>query len=127
MTKQEQEHYKKVKSYIERMNNEPFYFKRYGIITKYVKGDNYSIIEYDILHDTIDIFDYELEIGISVDELGKTIIFYNDEIEAQYQKQEEARKRKYEEYVKNHPVPSIAILNGCARSNDDSEVLEDGR
>ena len=110
---EELEHYRKVKSYIERMYNTPFYTKESGYIRKWIKGDDYYTIDYDIINGYVDIYEYEEELSVSVDELETKIIFPNDEIEKEYQEQEAEKMRKYEERRKNEPVwYSGAVFNG---------------
>lgn len=114
------EHFRIVKLYIERMYIMPFYRERYGRIEKWVKGTNFSVIDYNFENDCIDIFDYELELSIKVDEIEKEVIFFNEDIEAQYQKQEEETNKrwaeKYEKFKKDHNIKECAMFN-CTSTN----------
>ena len=111
---EELEHYRKVKSYIDRMQEKPFYQKTdSGRIYKYEN----KCIEYDFFEDAIDVIEYESELYIHVEDIEKEIIFYNDEIEAEYKKQQEKEMREYEERRKNNPVWYGAIFNGTSGGN----------
>ena len=115
---EELEHYRKVKSYIERMYDNPFYTKESGYIRKWVRDDDWFALDYDIFYDYVDIFyDYEEELSISVEELETKIIFPNEEIEKEYQEQQAEKMRKYEEQRKNKPVWYGAGFNGTSGGN----------
>jgi len=121
---EELEHYRKAKSYIERMYEKPFYTTPYSDKSKLVKweqGDDYYCIEYSFEDDAIDVIEYESELFIKVEDIEKEIIFYNDEIEKQYQKQKEEEERAYEKWKKEHPVSSCAIFNGCYSGENEND------
>ena len=114
---EELEHYRKVKSYIERMYKEPFYTTPYSDKSKLVKwkqGDDYYCIEYSFEDDAIDVIEYESRLFIKVEDIEKEIIFYNDEIETEYKKQKEEEMRKWEEQNKNNPIWYGAVFNGTS-------------
>lgn len=119
---EELEHYRKVKSYIDRMQEKPFYTKKNGHIRKWIEGDDWYALDYDIINDYVDIFyDYEEELSVSLDELETKIIFPNEEIEKEYQEQQAEEKRKYEEQRKNNPVWYGAIFNGTSGGNNNDK------
>ena len=107
---EELEHYRKVKSYIDRMNEKPVYKKKYGKIYKYER----QCIEYSFDDDAIDVIEYESILYIPVKDIEKEIIFYNDEIEKQYQEQQQEEMRKWEEKRKNNPSWYGATFNGTS-------------
>lgn len=119
---EELEHYRKVKAYIDRLYEKPFYQKtESGHILKYEQGEDYHCIEYDFEDDAIDIIDYESVLFIKVEDIEKEIIFYNEDIEKQHQKQEEEEERKWEEQKKNDPIWCCAVMNCTSGGNKDEK------
>lgn len=117
------EHYRKVKSYIERMYEKPFYEKTGRYISKWEKDSNYYFIDYNFENDSIDVIDYECELSVKVDDIEKAIIFYNDEIEAEWQKQEEKENKEYEKRLKKMSLSgfNIPVFNCISGGNKDDK------